>query len=111
MDLSEVDKVREACKLVPLGVAVLVKPYERKRDGLIVLTESAKKEMDVSENRAVVIAVGPNAWHDEPSPRASPGDHVLMTKFAGALATGEDGQNYRVVNDQDIYLRLAGGVE
>lgn len=128
MELKEVLETQEACMLEPLGHAVLVKPYERKRSGMIVLTEQGKKEMDIAENRAVVIRSGELAWEDEgfirttgmwfwkktefvPRPRANLGDHVLMTKFAGAMATGEDGQNYRIVNDQDIYCRLSGGAQ
>ena len=94
--------------LDPRGVAVLIRPYEPERAGSrIVIPESVQGRMNMVDNRAVVIAVGPNAWHDEPSPRAEVGDKVLVTKFAGFMATGpRDGIQYRLVNDRDIFCAI-----
>jgi co-chaperonin GroES (HSP10) len=61
------------------------------------------------DNRAVVVAVGESAWHDEPQPRAKVGDKVLVTKFAGFMAKGPaDGEMYRLVNDRDIFCAIVG---
>mgnify|MGYP003649879091 CR=1 FL=1 len=94
--------------LDPRGVAVLIRPYEPERAGsLIVIPDSVQGRMSMVDHRAVVIAVGPNAWHDEPSPRAVVGDKVLVTKFAGFMATGpRDGMQYRLVNDRDIFCAI-----
>jgi co-chaperonin GroES (HSP10) len=94
--------------LIPLGVAVLIKPYEPERKGaLIEIPDSVQGRMAMVEVRAVVVAVGPNAWHDEPVPRAAVGDKVLVTKFAGFTAKGPlDGQSYRLVNDRDLFCRI-----
>lgn len=91
--------------LEPRGVAVLIKPYEPERKGAqIVLPDSVQGRMSMVDNRAVVVAIGANAWHDEPSPRAAVGDRVLVTKFAGFMAKGpKDGEVYRLVNDRDIF--------
>jgi co-chaperonin GroES (HSP10) len=59
------------------------------------------------ETRAIVIEVGPEAWKDEAKPRAEPGDKVLISKFAGVMATGTaDGAKYRLINDNDIYCAI-----
>ena len=94
--------------LKPLGYAVLVQPYEPEmKKGLIVMPETVKERSAMVETRAVVIEVGPAAWTDEKAPRAIPGDKVLISKFAGAMATGTaDGKPYRIVNDRDIYCRI-----
>lgn len=94
--------------LKPLGHAVLIQPYEPEmKKGLIVMPETVKERSAMVETRAVVIEVGPAAWDDEPAPRAVPGDKVLISKFAGAMATGtRDGKPYRLVNDRDIYCRI-----
>jgi co-chaperonin GroES (HSP10) len=94
--------------LAPLGVAVLIKLYEPERRGAqIVLPESVQGRMNMVDNRAVVVEVGPSAWHDEPCPRAKVGDRVLVTKFAGFVAKGpSDGQTYRLVNDRDIFCAI-----
>jgi len=94
--------------LEPLGHAILIAPYEvETHQGLIQLPDSVKKQDMMIEQRAVVVAVGSCAWDDEPSPRAKPGDHVLVTKFAGYMAVGpDDGKQYRLVNDRDIFSRI-----
>lgn len=94
--------------LAPLGVAVLIKLYEPERRGAkIVLPDSVQGRLSMVDNRAVVVAVGPSAWHDEPSPRAKVGDRVLVTKFAGFMAKGPaDGILYRLVNDRDIFCAI-----
>lgn len=71
------------------------------------LPDSVQGRMSMVDNRAVVVAVGPSAWHDEPAPRAQVGDRVLVTKFAGFMAKGpKDGQMYRLVNDRDIFCAI-----
>ena len=94
--------------LEPRGVAVLVKLYEPERKGAqIVIPDNVQGKLAMVDNRAIVIAIGPNAWHDEPSPRAKVGEKVLITKFAGFMAKGpEDGELYRLVNDRDIFCAI-----
>lgn len=94
--------------LDPRGVAVLIKLYEPERKGAqIVLPESVQGRLSMVDNRAVVVAVGPSAWHDEPTPRARVGEKVLVTKFAGFMAKGPmDGEMYRLVNDRDIFCAI-----
>jgi len=94
--------------LRPLGHAVLVEPYEaQKKESMIVMPETVKERSLMVETRAVVVAVGPEAWVDESSPRAQVGDHVMISKFAGVMATGiKDGKSYRFVNDRDIFCAL-----
>ena len=94
--------------LDPRGVAVLVKLYEPERKGAqIVIPDTVQGRLAMVDNRAVVIAVGPSAWHDEPFPRASVGEKVLITKFAGFIAKGpKDGELYRLVNDRDIFCAI-----
>lgn len=94
--------------LDPRGVAVLIQTYEPERKGaLIEIPDSVKGRMDMVDSRAVVIAVGPQAWYDERQARALPGDKVLVTKYAGFMAKGPaDGKMYRLVNDRDIFCAI-----
>lgn len=94
--------------LKPLGVAVLIKSYEPERRGAaIVIPDNVQGRMAMVDNRAVVVEVGPAAWHDEPSPRAVAGDKVLVTKYSGFMAKGPaDGELYRLVNDRDIFCAI-----
>lgn len=61
----------------------------------------------MSEQRAVVIAVGPEAWKDEKTPRAVPGDRVMVSAHAGLQTKSPvDGKIYRVINARDIFLKI-----
>lgn len=95
--------------LAPLGFAVLIKPYQPERkESLIVIPDAVSDKSMLLEDRAVVIEVGPAAWPNEPK-RAKPGDKVLVSKYAGRMAVGTaDGQQYRFVNDQDIFALITG---
>lgn len=100
--------MRNESGLHPLGVAVLVAPYEpQKKNSLIVMPDTVKERNLMVEMRAVVVEVGPVAWYDEKLPRAKPGDHVMITKYAGHMVVGtRDGKQYRLVNDRDIFCGL-----
>ena len=95
--------------LRPLGVAVLIKPYEPERKGgLIEIPDVVQGRMAMIDNRAIVVEVGPAAWHDEPMARAKAGDKVLVTKFSGFMAKGPlDGEQYRIVNDRDLFCGIS----
>jgi co-chaperonin GroES (HSP10) len=94
--------------LKPLGRAVLVQPYTPERKaGLIVIPDEALGKDMMIEQRAIVVEVGPYAWHDEPEPRAKVGDKVIISKFAGYMAKGTaDGKQYRFINDRDIFAAI-----
>jgi len=93
----------------PLGVAVLVKPYEPEvQKSIIALPDTVAERTRMVETRATVIAVGPWAWHEEPAPRAAAGDRVMFSKFAGAMIVGtKDGEQYRIINDRDIVAAIS----
>lgn len=99
--------------LEPRGKAVLIAPYEPERKkGLIELPPEVAGRSAMVEQRAIVIAVGNDAWSDEAEPRAVPGDKVFVTKFAGMMVVGTlDGEQYRLVNDRDIFCRITGEKE
>ena len=94
--------------LKPLGVAVLLEPYEPERRGaLIQLPSSVADKVAMVDNRAIVVEIGPSAWNDEPHPRAKVGDKVLVTKYAGYMVEGTlDGKRYRLVNDRDLFCGI-----
>jgi co-chaperonin GroES (HSP10) len=86
---------------------VLVKPYEpEQKRSLIELPASVQEKMTMVDTRVIVVELGPACWPNEP-PRAAPGDKVIISKFAGSMTRGtRDGELYRVVNDNDIYLAI-----
>lgn len=98
--------------LKPVGRAVLVRPYvieERTTGGIILPTETVKRDQ-LAEQRAVIIAIGSEAWRGEKEPRAAIGDRILFAKWAGYQAIGPaDAGTYRIVNDTDIFTVITEG--
>ena len=94
--------------LVPLGRAVLVKPYMPEiKAGSIILPPDVLAKTQTLDQRAIVVEVGPVAWANEPTPRAKVGDKVMVAKFSGVMAVGPaDGQQYRIINDSDIFAGI-----
>ena len=104
--MSELRKNTSGLK--PLGRAVLMQPYEVEgvTSGGLILPESVRVKDQLAEQRAVVVEIGPNAWPGEP-PRCKVGDKILFSKWSGHQCVGpEDGQVYRVVNDNDIFMAI-----
>jgi len=101
--------------LVPLGHAVLVKPYIpeiKTATSMIVIPDQVRQSMQSVDQRAVVAAIGPLAWKGEGRARASVGDKVLVTRFAGYITNQTaDGAEYRLVNDRDIFCRIEWDME
>lgn len=101
-------QVQNESGLKPLGRAVLVRmiELEEMKTTLIAIPEHVRKNSSVMEQRAIVVEIGPSCWEDEKEQRAQPGDKVLLTKMAGYVARGADGQIYRLVNDRDIFAQI-----
>lgn len=92
----------------PAGRAVLVKPYQPNIEkSIIELPDTVKLAQQTVEQRAIVIEAGPSAWAEESKPRAYPGDKVLISAYAGYMAVGTaDKEQYRLVNDRDIFATI-----
>lgn len=94
--------------LFPAGRAILIREYapERKNSAIYIPPDIAAKGATVNQ-RAVIVAIGPTAWHDEPQPRAKIGDKVMVAQLVGYMAEGPlDGKQYRFVNDRDIFALI-----
>lgn len=98
---------------IPLDLRVLVlpDPIEEKTAGGIILPEAAKEKEKHATVKATLVATGENAWEEAAARSAAfrkplPGDRVIIAKYGGILLTGEDGREYRIMNDEDIIARL-----
>lgn len=100
-------EIQNTSGLKPVGRAVLLQPYgvEEYTAGGIVLPASVRQKDQLAEQRAVVVEIGAVAWAGEPTPRAKVGDRVMCSKWSGYQTVGPaDGEQYRVVNDNDIFM-------
>jgi chaperonin GroES len=88
----------------PLDLRVLVKPdkVQDKTAGGIYIPDAVNERSQMAECRALLVAVGENAFAEIVGPRPEPGQRVLIAKYAGIVTKGDDGEEYRLCNDADI---------
>lgn len=83
---------------------------EKNKDSLIHIPDTIKEKHQQASVAGVLVAVGPDAWTDFKEPFADPGDRVMYAKYGGLMVTGEDGVEYRILNDTDIVAVITDNV-
>jgi co-chaperonin GroES (HSP10) len=89
----------------PSGYKVLIQPDEVKEEvspGGIVIPESEREKYQNAQTTGVVRALGPYAWRDQPPEWAGIGDRILYDRYTGMSVSGEDGTEYRLINDTQV---------
>lgn len=101
--------------IVPLDLRVLVKPdpVEVKTSGGIILPDQVVESKKWETCKATLVAVGTCAWSEARASRGfeapQPGTRVLVGKYSGVLVKGDDGEDYRLMNDEDVTAILKEG--
>lgn len=93
--------------ITPLDVRVLVRPDAvAEKVGGIFLPDSVKEQDRFAQMKATLIAAGANAWCEAKAGARfvapEPGARVLIAKYGGILVKGDDGADYRIMNDADV---------
>jgi len=112
----------------PCGSKVLVKPdsLEEMTKGGIILPPNVKTRHEMAACYGYVIAVGPDAFTHRverlmspkgelieyrvsgyAGPFAEVGDRIAFAPHSGAVNTGEDGEEYWIIHDEDITARVS----
>lgn len=91
------------------------KAEEQTVRGIILIPETVEREKFAIQ-KATVISVGELAWseaeaegvrYDRPFNPPTVGDRVMIGKYAGTRFKGVDGEDYVLMNDEDVIGRLA----
>ena len=88
----------------PVGYRVLVKPddVEQTTKGGIVIAETIREGHSNAQTTGRLVAAGPDCWREFQGKWAKVGDKVLFARHGGLLIHGMDGQDYRLLNDEQI---------
>lgn len=93
---------------VEYNVVIAPEVVETKTTGGLYLPDSVKETNELAQVRGLLVAVSPlafnfDAWPEaEMHKRPKPGDHVIYGKYTGILIKGDDGREYRLVNDKSV---------
>jgi chaperonin GroES len=94
----------------PTGGHLLVLPdkVEEKTAGGIYIPQDTQEKEQQAATKGTLIAVGSGAWLDldDGKPWAEVGDRISYSRYAGVTMTGQDSEQYVLINDNDVLARL-----
>ena len=75
--------------------------------GIIIASDTLKKERKAVET-AIVVSIGPTAFKDYGGDEntVKVGQKVVIARYSGKEIKGTDGEEYVVVNDEDLLVIL-----
>ena len=83
-------------------------PIEETTASGILLSVGVERDRErLAQLRGIVVEVGGTAWHDQPEVWAKTGDKVIFGKYSGLIYKGDDGEEYRIINDLDIVATVS----
>lgn len=93
--------------ITPLDLVALVRPdaVESRTAGGIIIPENVQDKQKYHVQKATLIAAGKSCfaqWVEQPEP----GSRVLIAQYAGTLIKGKDGEDYRVIRNEDLVALL-----
>lgn len=93
--------------MIPIDTKALVHvdPVEARTKGGIILPDTSTDKQKYAAQKATLVAIGASCfaeWIEKPEP----GARILIAQYSGALIKGSDGEEYRIINDEDIIARL-----
>lgn len=112
--------------ITPCGdrVLVLPDPLEETTDWGLIIPPSEHEKYQMAQVSGTLVAVGPDAWLHTVTetkqlldgvmrtveikkagysgPFAELGDRILFNRYVGQIISGKDGNEYRLLNDEDI---------
>lgn len=85
-----------------LRVVVLVDGVEKVTKGGIILPEPTVDKEKYAVVKGTLVAAGANAFKEAKIAHPIPGDRVMIAKYGGIMMTNAEGEDYRLMNDEDI---------
>ena len=87
-------------------ILVLPKVMEEVSVGGIIIPQDHVHKEQMAQITALVVDVGPGCWLDTTVDTwCEVGDTVMIGKYSGLLYEGDDGKQYRAINDTDVVLK------
>jgi co-chaperonin GroES (HSP10) len=96
--------------ILPTGghILVLPKTVEEVTAGGIIIPHDTREKEQQAATEGMLIAVGHSAWADldDGMAWAKVGDKISYSRYAGVSMKGQDGDQYVLINDNDVLARL-----
>lgn len=108
--------MKNASGIHPSGHRILVIPEQvmKSESNSIVLPDAVEERHALAQTAGYIVEIGKTAWQKDDfgnTKWAEVGDRVLFSKYGGLVLRGNDGKQYRLLNDEDIVAIVDEGVE
>ena len=87
------------------GHRILVLPNEvetKTASGIITSTPLTEKQEKLANIDGIVIAMGNTCFLEYDEPWCVVGDKIIFGKYSGIFLKGDDGKEYRIINDENV---------
>lgn len=85
---------------------VLPDPVEEKTAGGLYKPDTIRDREKYQMTKATFVLRSERAFRDWGGYIPEPGDRVLVSVYAGSFIKGDDGKDYKLVTDKDVYGQL-----
>jgi co-chaperonin GroES (HSP10) len=92
---------------VEYKILVLIDEVKTVTPGGIHLPAAKVERDEMAQVKGTLIAAGGNAFSDWAGEIPKPGDRVMIAKYSGLAADGNDGRKYRIASDKDVAAVLS----
>lgn len=106
MALPTLDECKPGIRATGFSVFVAVEPVSEKTGGGIFLPDKERDKQIMVQTRGRIVSVGPVAFDFADFPEGTTpiaGQAITFAKLAGIRFSGEDGKEYRAINDRDVF--------
>lgn len=102
-------KIKNTSGLRPIEYKVLIKPddvsdtdpiLKKAKESGFILAPTEHEE--AAQVKGTLVDAGGRAFVDFGDPSPKVGDRIYFAKYSGLIIKGDDGEEYRLMNDKDI---------
>lgn len=104
--IPELRDCKPGIRATGFTVFVAVEPIEEKSKGGVFIPDSVREKDVMVQTRGRIASIGPVAFDFANFPEGSApavGDAITFAKLAGVRFKGDDGLDYRAINDRDVF--------
>jgi co-chaperonin GroES (HSP10) len=105
MNIPTLEECRPGLRATGFTVLVALADPEKITKGGIILTEQTVERESMKTARGRVVSVSPAAFDyaDFAGQHAKLGDIVAFAQYAGIIVKGDDGRDYRLLQDKEVW--------
>jgi co-chaperonin GroES (HSP10) len=105
MNIPTLEECRPGLRATGFTVLVALADPEKITKGGIILTEQTVERESMKTARGRVVSVSPAAFDfaDFGGQHARVGDIVAFAQYAGIIVKGDDGRDYRLLQDKEVW--------